>query len=178
MRPLLAGLLLFATSTLPLAAHADSDLFSLTGGGNVSTWTLPSVVNFTIPDGLGPFYSVFPITLTTNGVASNTSVLFEEGNIVTLSVGGLQIINMPYVMNPTFVSNNGTVSSYTATFDLGTFTGGVEAFSNGTVNYVPYSLTIAAQQTAPTPEPSSLILLATGLLAAAPTLRCRLIRHR
>jgi hypothetical protein len=179
MRALLAGLLLLATSTIPLAARADTlDLFTLTGGGNTSTWTLPSVVSFTVRDGLGPFYSIFPITLTTNGVTTNSTVMFEEGHIVTLSVGGLDIINMPYLQNPTFVSDNGTVSFYTATFDLGTFYGGAYVYSNGGYTYTPYTLTIAEQQATATPEPSSLILLATGVFAAAPTLRRRLMARR
>lgn len=175
MRPLFAGLLLLSASTIPLAAHADTlDLFTLTGGGNTSTWTLPSVVSFTVRDGLGPFYSTFPITLTTNGVSTNTTVTFEEGNIVTLTVGELAIINMPYVMNPTFVSDNGSVSSYTATFDLNSFSGGAYVSSSNGTSYIPYTLTIQPDAPAATPEPSGLILLATAILAAAPTLRRRL----
>ncbi len=77
---------------------------------------------------------------------------------------GLQIINMPYVMNPTFVNPtfvsqflNCSAISYTAT---GTFFG--DAY-NGYA-YAPYTLTIAQEQTTPTPEPSGLILLATDEL--------------
>ena len=171
MRPLFAGLLLLAASTVPLAARADTlDLFTLTGNGTTSTWTLPSAPDFTLRDGLGPFYALFPITLTTNGVSTNTTVLFEDDNIVTFAINGMQFINMPFVMNnPTFVSDNGTVSTYTATFDLGTFSGGTYTYPAG---YVPYTLTIEPDiSAAAAPEPSSLILLATGLLAAAFTLR-------
>ena len=166
MRPLPAGLLVLAASFLALAAHADTlDLFTLTGGGNTSTWTLPSPINFTYHNE-PQFVPTFPITLTTNGVSTNSSVTFEYGHVANLIVGGLQIINFPSVLNATQLSNDGTVSTYTGTFDTGSFSGGVETFGTGGLTYVPYTLTIAPQQqTNPTPEPSTWVLLATALFA-------------
>lgn len=172
MRSLSAGLLLLTASFLPLAAHADTvDLFTLTGGGNTYTWTLPSPVSFTVVNE-PQFLPTFPIILTVNGVPTASSVTFEFGHVANLIVGGLQVLNSPSVLNPTLLSDNGTVSSYTGTFDLGTFGGGVEAFSNGTLTYVPYTLTIAPQQqVSPAPEPSSLLFLGTGFAAALIRLR-------
>ncbi len=174
MRSLLAGLLLLAAS-FPLAAHADTvDLFTLTGGGNTSAWTLPSPINFSVHNE-PQFVPTFPITLVTNGVPANSTVTFEFGHVANLLVGGLAIINIPSVLNPTLLTDDGTISTYTGTFDLGTFNGLVQVFSNNSLTYVPYTLTIASQQDAsPTPEPSSLLLLATGLAAALVPLRRRL----
>jgi hypothetical protein len=172
MRPLLATLLLATASTLPLAAHADTLLFTLTGTGPTYTWSLPSVVDFSIPDGLGPFVSTFPITLYTNGAPSSSTVTFEQGTISDLQVAGLVVINFPYVLNPTLLSDNGTDRSYSATFDLGSFYGGAYVQSSpGVYTYDPITLTIADQSTNPTPEPSTLLLLTTGFLTALPLTR-------
>ena len=47
MRPLLAGLLLLASSTIPLAAHADTfDVMIVTGNGHTWSFDFPTIQNY------------------------------------------------------------------------------------------------------------------------------------
>ena len=175
MRSALATFIALAASILPAAAHADTvDLFTLTTGASVSTWTLPSVVSFTYPDRIPQFLPNFPITLITNGVSTSTSVTFEYNHAANLIVGDLWVYGGPSFLMTTGVGDNGTFSSYTGTFDLGTFYAGyVYGLSGNNLTEIPATLTIVQQATAPTPEPSSLLLLATASLASLAALKRR-----
>lgn len=178
MRTALATLVALAC-TLPAAAHADTvDQFTLTAGANVYAWTLPSVVSFTYPDNIPQFLPTFPTTLITNGVSSTTTVTFEYNHAANLIVGGLWVYDGPSFLNTTGLGDDGTFSSYTGTFDLGTYYAGyVYGLSGNNLIEIPATLTIAQQETAPTPEPSSLLLLVTASIASLATLKRRVARY-
>jgi hypothetical protein len=164
---------------LPLTAHADTiDDFVLSGNGHSITWSLPatssfpdfSVFNFfsesapTTIDGVsgyvetGDYYVFGPPTTLILGVPSTVF------GVPQLYFGGLRFYSVAFVpaSNPLPYLPFDVVP----TFIPGTYT--LDEQNNFLIPLNPpvlYTLTITQEtSTAPTPEPSSLALFATGVL--------------
>jgi len=168
MRKALFTLALLASAfTLPLTAHADTiDDFVLTGNGTTATFSLPASPPgnpFTCPPGnnacLPGSKTSFSVStlVTTDGIPTEEGITFPT----SLFSGGLLIgppierflgpqLFAPDAANPTFL--------------IGTFTLTLDDLSAPEILH--YTLTITPEtSTDPTPEPSTLLLFATGLAA-------------
>jgi hypothetical protein len=161
---------LASASILPLTAHADTiDDFVLTpaAGGSTITFSLPAsppgnestcppIPGSCLPGSETSFTASTMVTIG-SGTPTLDSIIFPTGRFggglgifpsVGLQLMGDQLF-LPDAANPTFL--------------LGTFD--VSALNpKGDPPFIDYSLTISAEgPVAPTPEPSSLILLITGI---------------
>ena len=151
---LLAALLALA---IPRAAHATPiDDFLLTGPGTTISFSLPASPPGNLSPGAGALY-FNAISVTDNGVTSLDNIAaptfsFSGG----IDIGGLpqfmgQQLYGPSIFNPTFATGPFTLYTELLTQPF------TETF---------YSLTITPDAApALTPEPSSLLLLATALFA-------------
>jgi hypothetical protein len=157
MRNLLPKLLVLAATALPIAAHAVTiDDFVLTDPiGDTIAFSLPA--SPPIFGSSSPFlFETFPVLLSFNPPYFGSQNL--DGQILFYSAlggGGLNVlISHPGGTTPVLDHGDLLYSGTTAdpTFLTGTFHVGSD------------TLTITPQ-TAPTPEPSTLALLATGALA-------------
>lgn len=182
-KPLCSILLLASVLTLPLTARADAiDDFVLTGGGHTISYSLPSTTTFANDPSVEFFFATAIATI--DNVPGYT--LFGQYDAIPSQIGTLQldvpesIFGYPSILfqGPQLVSVAYVPSSdpfnpmdIVATFLPGTYdlTGaGLAPGSLETGPSLPYTLTITPQtETAITPEPSSLTLLATGILGFA-----------
>ncbi len=157
MRNLIPKLLVLAATALPLAAaHADTiDNFTLTDiAGNTVAFSLPSS-----PSVFGPsntyLFETFPVLLSFNPAYFWNNTLI--GQIIFYSAfedGGLNVL-ISHPGGTTSIIDHGDLLYAGTTAD--------PTFLTGTFNVGSDTLTITPQ-TAPAPEPSTLVLLATGTL--------------
>lgn len=185
MRATLAALLLLTASALPLAAHADTvDIMAVTGNGHTYTFDFPTIETFTYPTNLAQFIPGFtPLSETIDGASVTPTEIFihvgvnMSGPFGTLSPANvLDILSNsgPYT-DPTMLQ---TYDIYTATFILGSTISYGTAFNDGVVTYPVYDISIRQEDVTATPEPSSLILLATTVVGFAAFARRRSVLFR
>ena len=142
----------------PAVSHAGTYNFTVTEDGVTDTFSLPS--SPVVPpagDVPGQFFDLFGVAVSENGVVSDPGVGFgDTGYEVDFGVldGSL------YVVGPTLF----TGTDAAPTFILGDFTG-TNFFTGEAVNI---------DITAATPEPSSLLLMGSGLISFAGLLRRKL----
>ena len=168
MKRLLAFSAVFLFVSLPPAARGDAvDLFAITSGGNIATFTLPASPTPTGTDAaciadLPPEFCISGVTVVVNGLAQtgNTLEFFDISQL-----GGLAVtsgdVGLPFIDTIGAQLYSGPVTA--PTFLLGTFD--QTSFLDGTAVTVTISQVV--------PEPSSLVLLGSGVLGLATVLRRR-----
>ena len=183
MRRILSSCFL-SLAILPIAARADTiDDFTLVGQGHTITYSLPNSAivgnhphavwlnasaSATI-DGV-PGYNVlgeyflpgFPLF---PSIDLSVPSSINGGDLSLYGPWVLQVSEVIPIDDPSFVHPNDLLVSFVpGTYELRTIL--------GSPPYPSYTLTIAAES-APTPEPSSLILLATGSFCLLSAMRIR-----
>jgi hypothetical protein len=174
MRRILLNLSLLVAVAAPLAAHAQEDILTLTSPTQSYTYIVPaSPTVFTTPTS-GPDVGLYfeltgvPVTATPGGSSSDT-VDFLTAAAGTGFYDDTSLLN---VIGPTF---------FTDTLVAGVLTDPVFTLGSGPLgsaddeNNINYSWSVAAY-TPPAPEPSSLVLLGTGVLGLFGAFRRRLLR--
>ena len=159
-RYLITSCLVLAVFTLILATQAKADSiddFTYQAGGNTYTWQLPSSPALS-PDSFltGVVFGITDIAYSENDIPQNPAAL----NFFSLNLGGG--LSLGDLIQGIFPISASDFQVYGGTEDAPTFLTGTFGLTDyaSDANGLPATLTITA-----VPEPSSLMLLATGMLA-------------
>jgi hypothetical protein len=165
--------------------RADSVLFTLTGAGHVVSFSLPLQPT---PDQSGkdlefiPFFIFNDVAVTVDGVTTDQSILFSDSgdqhiafsDADSFSVGPQnQIVSKRNVTEAFFEEAKDIFSGSpeNPTFIPGTSTG----FASTIDGRGEPATTLDIERLAPTPEPSTLVLLGSGLLGFAGVVRRKIL---
>jgi hypothetical protein len=168
------------------AKASTLDTFSLTGDGNTFTFSLlspstPNATSFNCPafSSSGDFCYT-GISVTDNGKSQSDTIEFtSKGGLDIFNKNGQEIVELTLDKPPVeFTDNKNSVSFIGGTYLLGGDDNGYGQYdynykSDCGNNYDGYTLVIDPPTTSPVPEPSSLVLMSSGLLAAAGAVRRR-----
>jgi hypothetical protein len=156
-----AFLLVALATPASVAAKADTLDFSITGHGTDITFSLPSSPTPSSVSFINGDFAIDNVVLDVNGVDQTDNLLFYLGGIFG---GGAQ--TSPSSLFDLFGAQLFTGSLNDPTFKTGDFTLTTEAGFEGFCNQSSYNLDITDQgPPSVAPEPSSVLLLATGVLA-------------
>jgi hypothetical protein len=158
MRRLIIGSLLIAVLGLVSASRAQADgvdTFTYSFGGNTFIWQLPASPGPIDPSNFtGVMFAILGVSYTENGLAQIPTEFdfFSFGDL-----GGFEII--PPTMSGPPPANTFGAQLYSGSTESPTFIPGTYHLNNDSPDGPLDTLNIA------TPEPSSLMLLGSGLLA-------------
>jgi hypothetical protein len=168
------------------AKASTTDTFSLTGDGNTFTFSLlspstPSATNHNCPAGGNSDFCYSGISVLDNGHSQSDTIEFTStGGLDIFNNYGQSIVELTLDHPPLeFTDTQNSVSFIGGNYLLGGDDNGYGDYnwnskSDCGNNYDGYSLSIDPPTTSPVPEPSSLALMSSGLLAAAGAVRRRM----
>lgn len=163
MRRFIIGGLLIAVMGLVSASRAQADgvdTFTYTFDGNTFVWQLPSSPTIGAMDFiLGTSFAILDVPYSENGVAQTPSE-FDFFNASIPDGGGFVIVT-PSLTSP---ANTFGAQLYSGMEDAPTFIPGTYQLNNGT-STGPIGTLVISFSSVSAPEPSSLILLGSGLLS-------------
>lgn len=169
------------------AKASTTDTFSLTGDGNTFTFSLlspstPNATGFNCPAfSFSGDFCYTGISVVDNGHSQSDTIEFtSNGGLDIFNKNGNDIVELTLDKPPVeFTDKQNSVSFIGGNYLLGGDDNGYGDYdwnskSNCGNNYDGYTLSIDPPTTSPVPEPSSLALMSSGLLAAAGAVRRRM----
>jgi PEP-CTERM motif len=162
------------------AKASTLDTFSLTGDGNVFTFSLLSPSTPSSCHGFGDVCYT-GVTVLDNGHSQTDTIEFTNDDDINIyNSHGQAVVELSLNNHQPdfFTDNHGVVTFIGGTFHLSGDDNGFGGWDyNGKFdcdNSSNYTLVLDPPTTSPVPEPSSLALMSSGLLAAAGALRSRM----